>query len=118
MSSDEVLSHEKIDDVPSLPSTPTTTTAEYSRTVSQDLRYLDDALNHAIDQLKIFNSETMSDLSLKYELMRNNEVKARSTVSCFYDWLSFSESRDRLLRSTTDDLTRAETARTQRRLSQ
>jgi hypothetical protein len=74
MSSDEVLSHEKIDDVPSLPLTPTTT-AEYSRTVSQDLRYLDDALNHAIDQLKIFNSETMSDLSLKYELMRNNEVR-------------------------------------------
>ena len=74
MSSDEVLSHEKIDDVPPLPSTPTST-VEYSRTVSQDLRYLDDALNHAIDQLKIFNSETMSDLSLKYELMRNNEVR-------------------------------------------
>jgi hypothetical protein len=74
MNSDEVAGNENGDDVPPLPSTPTTT-AEYSRTVSQDLRYLDDGLTHAIDQLTIFNSETMSDLSLKYELMRNNEVR-------------------------------------------
>lgn len=60
---------------PSATSTPMTN-IEYCRTVSQNLRYLDDALNHAIDQLKIFNSETMSDLSLKYELMRNNEVRS------------------------------------------
>jgi hypothetical protein len=72
MSSDEVPGTEDADDV--LPSTPTTT-MEYSRTVSQNLRYLDDALTHAIDQLTIFNNETMSDLSLKYELMRNNEVR-------------------------------------------
>lgn len=56
-----------------LPSSPTTI-LDYSRSVSQDLRDLDDALTHAIDQLTKFNSETMSDLSLKYELMRNNEV--------------------------------------------
>lgn len=72
--------NEDTDDVSSLPSQSSTTTttttdsAEYSRTVSQNLRHLDDALTHAIDQLTIFNNETMSDLSLKYELMRNNEV--------------------------------------------
>ena len=70
---------EDADGVVPLPSTPTTT-LEYSRAVSQDLRYLDDALTHAIDQLTIFNSETMSDLSLKYELMRNNEVKISSNL--------------------------------------
>jgi hypothetical protein len=74
MSSDETPGNEDADNVLPLPSTPTTT-FEYSRAVSQDLRYLDDALTHAIDQLTIFNSETMSDLSLKYELMRNNEVR-------------------------------------------
>ncbi len=74
MSSDEIPGNEDADDVLPLPSTPTTT-LEYSRTVSQDLRYLDDGLTHAIDQLTIFNSETMCDLSLKYELMRNNEVR-------------------------------------------
>ena len=105
------------DDVPPLSPTPTTT-LDYSRSVSQDLRNLDDALTHAIDQLAKFNSETMSDLSLKYELMRNNEVNSLPAVSCFRDRLCFSESRDRLLRSATDDLTSAETARTQRRLSQ
>ena len=69
------ITEEVMETSPSSPSTSTLpTTMEYSRTVSQNLRYLDDALNHAIDQLKIFNSETMSDLSLKYELMRNNEV--------------------------------------------
>lgn len=51
-----------------------TDTVEYNRTISQDLRHLDDALTHAIDQLTTFNSETMSDLSLKYEYIRNNEV--------------------------------------------
>ena len=74
--------NEDTDDVSSLPSQPPTTTTtttttdsvEYSRTVSQNLRHLDDALTHAIDQSTIFNNETMSDLSLKYELMRNNEV--------------------------------------------
>ncbi|CAF0890760.1 unnamed protein product [Rotaria sordida] len=74
MSSDVTSGNENANDVSPLPSTPTTT-LEYSRTVSQDLRYLDDALTHAIDQLTIFNSETMSDLSLKYELMRNNESR-------------------------------------------
>ncbi|CAF0776401.1 unnamed protein product [Adineta steineri] len=77
MSSDEILSKEDVNDVSSIPSTPTAT-LEYSRTVSQDLRYLDEALTHAIDQLTIFNSETMSDLSLKYELMRNNESRVIS----------------------------------------
>ncbi|CAF4741612.1 unnamed protein product [Rotaria sp. Silwood1] len=74
MSSDVTSGNENANDVSHLSSTPTTT-LEYSRTVSQDLRYLDDALTHAIDQLTIFNSETMSDLSLKYELMRNNESR-------------------------------------------
>jgi len=74
MSSDEIPGNGDTDDVLPLPSSPTTT-IEYSRTLSQNLRHLDDALTHAIDQLKIFNNETMSDLSLKYELMRNNEVK-------------------------------------------
>ena len=73
MSSDEVPGNEDADDVLPLPSTPTTT-LEYSRTLSQNLRHLDDALTHAIDQLTIFNKEVMSDPSLKYELMRNNEV--------------------------------------------
>ncbi|UJR26061.1 hypothetical protein I4U23_007407 [Adineta vaga] len=70
MSSDEVPGNENGDDKPPVP-----TTSEYYRTVSQDLRYLDDALTHAIDQLTKFNSETMSDLSLKYELIRNNESR-------------------------------------------
>jgi hypothetical protein len=74
MSSEEIIGNEDADDVLPLPSTPTTT-LEYSPTVSQNLRHLDDALTHAIDQLTIFNNETMSDLSLKYELMRNNEVR-------------------------------------------
>jgi len=74
MSSDEITGNGDTDDVLPLPSSPTTT-IEYSRTLSQNLRHLDDALTHAIDQLKIFNNETMSDLSLKYELMRNNEVR-------------------------------------------
>ena len=74
MSSDEILGTDEADDTAPLSPTPATT-LEYSRTVSQDLRYLDDGLTHAIDQLTTFNSETMSDLSLKYELMRNNEVK-------------------------------------------
>jgi hypothetical protein len=77
MSSDEVPGNETGDDKPSVPSI-SSTTAEYSRTISQDLRYLDDALTHAIDQLTTFNSETMSDLSLKYEFIRNNEVGIES----------------------------------------
>jgi len=80
MSSDEIPGNEDADDVLPLPSTPTTT-LEYSRTVSQDLRYLDDGLTHAIDQLTIFNSETMADLSLKYELMRNNEVRINKNLT-------------------------------------
>ncbi len=71
-----MASTENSDDKPPVPSTPTTA-VEYSRTISQDLRYLDDGLTHAIDQLTIFNTETMSDLSLKYELMRNNEVRIK-----------------------------------------
>lgn len=78
MNSDGTTGTEDADDLLHLPSTPTTA-LEFSRTVSQDLRYLDDALTHAIDQLTIFSSETMSDLSLKYELMRNNEVRIRFT---------------------------------------
>ncbi|CAF1551802.1 unnamed protein product, partial [Adineta ricciae] len=74
MSSDEILGADEADDTAPLSPTPATT-LEYSRTVSQDLRYLDDGLTHAIDQLTTFNSETMSDLSLKYELMRNNESR-------------------------------------------
>lgn len=75
MNTDEIpINDETMETIPSSPSTPATN-VEYSRTVSQNLRHLDDALNHAIDQLKIFNSETMSDLSLKYELMRNNESR-------------------------------------------
>ena len=77
MSSEEVPGNETNDDKSSVVSTPTTN-VEYSRTVSQDLRYLDDALTHAIDQLTTFNSETMSDLSLKYEFIRNNEVGMQS----------------------------------------
>ncbi len=77
MSSEEIIGNEDADDVLPLPSTPTTT-YEYSRTVSQNLRHLDDALTHAIDQLTIFNNETMSDLSLKYVLMRNYEVRSNS----------------------------------------
>ncbi len=80
MSSDEIPGNEDADDVLPLPPTPTTT-LEYSRTVSQDLRYLDDGLTHAIDQLTMFNSETMSDLSLKYELMRNNEVRINMNLT-------------------------------------
>lgn len=80
MSSDEILGNEDADDALSPPATPTAT-LEYSRTVSQNLRYLDDGLTHAIDQLTLFNSETMSDLSLKYELMRNNEVRTDGVAS-------------------------------------
>ena len=58
-----------------LASSPPTTSFEYSPSISKDLRDFDDALTHAIDQLRKFNGETMSDLSLKYELMRNNEVR-------------------------------------------
>lgn len=76
MSSDEIQGTEDADDVLPLPSTPTTPVA-YSRTVSQNLRDLDDALTHAIDQLTTFNNETMSDLTLKYELVRKNEVGDR-----------------------------------------
>jgi hypothetical protein len=82
MSTDEVSGNENSDDKPSMPSTPTAT-VEYSRTISQDLRYLDDALTHAIDQLTTFNSETMSDLSLKYELIRNNEVRVKISFLVF-----------------------------------
>ncbi|CAF3350264.1 unnamed protein product [Rotaria sp. Silwood1] len=74
MSSNEVPSNENGDDKSSMPSTPTTT-GEYNRTFSQDLRHLDDALTYAIDQLTVFNREIMSDLSLKYELMRTNESR-------------------------------------------
>ncbi|CAF0994020.1 unnamed protein product [Adineta ricciae] len=74
MSSDEVPGNENGDDKPLVPITPVTS-IPYDRTVSQNLRYLDDALTHAIDQLNKFNSETMSDLSLKYELIRNNESR-------------------------------------------
>jgi hypothetical protein len=74
MSSDEMPGNENGDDKLPMPTTPTAT-VEYSRTISQDLRYLDDALTHAIDQLAIVNSETMSDPSLKYEFVRNNEVR-------------------------------------------
>ncbi|CAF3815420.1 unnamed protein product [Rotaria magnacalcarata] len=74
MRSSEVPGNENADDKSSMPSTPTTT-VDYNRTLSQDLRNLDDALTYAIDQLTVFNSETMSDLSLKYELMRNNESR-------------------------------------------
>ncbi len=74
MSSEEIPGNEDANDILPLPSTPTTTLG-YSRTVSQTLRHLDDALTHAIDQLTMFNNETMSDLSLKYELIRNNEVR-------------------------------------------
>ena len=73
MSSDEVPGNENGDDKPPVPIA-STTSIPYDRTVSQNLRYFDDALTHAIDQLNKFNSETMSDLSLKYELIRNNEV--------------------------------------------
>lgn len=89
MSLDETPGHETGSEKPPVP-------REFQRTVSQDLRHLDDALTHAIDQLNIFNSETMSDLSLKYELIRNNEVSGTRrlphailrfllTESC--DWL-------------------------------
>ncbi|CAF3956881.1 unnamed protein product [Rotaria sp. Silwood2] len=74
MSSNEVPGNEDGDDKSSMPSTPTTT-VEYNRTLSQDLRHLDDALTYAIDQLTVFNREVMSDLSLKYELMRTNESR-------------------------------------------
>lgn len=73
MNSDEIPGNEDADDVLPLPPTPTTPVG-YSRTVSQNLRDLDDALTHAIDQLTTFNNETMSDLTLKYELVRKNEV--------------------------------------------
>lgn len=74
MSTDEVPGNENGDDKPPVLS-PSAAAVEYCRTISQDLRYLDDGLTHAIDQLTIVNSETMSDPSLKYELMRNNEVR-------------------------------------------
>ena len=75
------------DDKSSIPCT-ATKAIEYNRTISQDLRNLDDALAYAIDQLGVFNSETMSDLSLKYELMRNNEV--RNLENCFLLLLKIS----------------------------
>lgn len=74
MSSAEVPGKETNDEKSSKSSVPTAN-IEYNRTISQDLRYLDDALTHAIEQLTTFNSETMSDLSLKYEYIRNNEVR-------------------------------------------
>lgn len=74
MSSIEVSGKETNDEKSSRSSGPTAD-VEYNRTISQDLRYLDDALTHAIEQLTTFNSETMSDLSLKYEYIRNNEVR-------------------------------------------
>lgn len=76
MSSDEVPGKDIHDEKSSSSSIPTDD-IQYNRTISQDLRYLDDALTHAIDQLTTFNSETMSDLSLKYEYIRNNEVSMR-----------------------------------------
>lgn len=77
MSSNDVAGMENGDEKSSTPTTPTTPTTkvEYNRSLSQDLRNLDDALTYAIEQLATFNCETMSDLSLKYELMRNNEVR-------------------------------------------
>lgn len=85
MSAEATIGKEDADSLSPLPSSPTTiTTMEYNRTLSQDLRYLDDALTHAIDQLKLFNSETMCDLSLKYELMRNNEVRVTIIYSIFH----------------------------------
>ena len=114
MTSDDRLPNETLP----LPSSPTTT-LDYSRSVSQDLRDLDDALTHAIDQLTKFNSETMSDLSLKYELIRNNEVRSFSNVAptdlVLFDFL---EPRDRILRPTVDDSSSAKTAWTQWRISQ
>ncbi|CAF0977947.1 unnamed protein product, partial [Didymodactylos carnosus] len=48
---------------------------EFLRSVSQTLRNLDDAIKHSIEQLKIFNNETMTDLTLKFEQMRHNESR-------------------------------------------
>lgn len=109
MSSSETSTPEPNDQATSLQDG-STTAIEYCRTVSQDLRYLDDALNHAIDQLKIFNSETMSDLSLKYELMRNNEVNEHSIF--IYHFLSLlTESCDRFFCTSTDFITIAKKQR-------
>lgn len=85
MSSQEVPANETGDDRSSMPSTPTTT-VDYNRTLSQDLRNLDDALTYAIEQLRVFNSESMCDLSLKYELMRNNEVRLIHYFASFF-WI-------------------------------
>jgi len=75
------------DDKPPVPST----TVDYCRTISQDLRHLDDGLTHAIDQLTTFNSETMSDLSLKYEYIRNNEVNIiQAYLLTLYYYINFS----------------------------
>ena len=112
MSSNEKLADDRLPQ----PSTPTTT-YDYSRSVSQDLRHLNDALTHAIDQLTTFNSETMSDLSLKYELMRNNEVTSkRSMADERIPTVGILEPRDWILRPATDDPAGAEVTRTQRRL--
>lgn len=74
------------DDKPPVPST----TVDYCRTISQDLRHLDDGLTHAIDQLTTFNSETMSDLSLKYEYIRNNEVNIiQAYLLTLYYYINF-----------------------------
>ena len=109
MSSGEVLSTENGDDPAPLSPTPADA-LEYSRSVSQDLRYLNDALTHAIDQLTMFNSETMSDLSLKYELIRNNEVENTRVLptSFMHAFYCSSESRHWLLRSTIDARASAE----------
>lgn len=95
MDSNELVSDETSDQI-SPSNNDSTKNIESCRTISQDLRFLDDALNHAIDQMKIFNSETMSDLSLKYELMRNNEVRFSSTKSFFFS-IFFSVEQSRVI---------------------
>ena len=110
MSSNEKLADDRL----TQPSTPTTA-HDYSRSVSQDLRHLNDALTHAIDQLTTFNSETMSDLSLKYELMRNNEVTTmHSTADERILTVPILEPRDWILCAAIDDPAGAEATWTQR----
>lgn len=67
------------------PTSPISTSFDPISSVSKTLRDLDDALAHAIDQLAKFNGETMSDLSLKYELMRNNEVRKSHDYKINFD---------------------------------
>ena len=118
MSSGEVLSNENGDDLSPLSPTPADA-LEYSRSVSQDLRYLNDALTHAIEQLTMFNSETMSDLSLKYELMRNNEVGTHrlSPCSSAHAFCPTSESCHWMLRSAIDAGATRDQQESKRRIS-